>query len=133
MTPSPVVLPATFELRSLLRVPNRGPHTATRPLRVWEWPLHYESEGSEQRSLGAVSVSGEAWWSIALSAPGGDEPPGEALFVKLERHGPVPAGYRGGVEAEFSVPLGEIDALTTLLAGVVDQARRDGVLSDRPR
>jgi hypothetical protein len=86
----------------------------------------YEAEGSERRSVGSIATGPGAWWSATLSAPVAD---GGVVFVQLERHGPRPAGYRGSEEAaDFSVPAGEVDALLALLAGVVAQARRDGVL-----
>jgi hypothetical protein len=101
-------------------------------LRVREWPLRYEDEGSEGLSLGSVSVGAQAWWSVALSVPeGGGGSADDVLFVRFERHGAHPAGYRGSVEASLSLPRSEIDAIVMLLAGIVDQARRDGVLSAR--
>jgi hypothetical protein len=94
--------------------------------------LRYEDEGSERCSLGAVAVDVGAWWSAALSVPAADARAEDGtLFLRLERHGPVPASYRGDVEAEVTLPAAEVDAVLALLSGVVDQARQDGVL--RPR
>jgi hypothetical protein len=46
----------------------------------------------------------------------------------MERHGQMPAGQRGITDAELVLPASEVSAIVALLAGVVDQARRDGVL-----
>lgn len=101
--------------------------------RVWERSQEYEDEGSERRSLGAVSVGVGAWWSASLTVPA-DEPStdGEAVFLRFERRGTQPAGYRGGTQADFSVPRSEVEAFVTLLAGLIEQARQDGVLARRP-
>jgi len=129
MTLSSGVLPTISPLRSSARASVRERSHTSRPLRVWEWPLRYENEGSERRSLGSLSLGTDAWWSVTLSVPhGGGAAGDEALFVRFERHGAPPAGYRGSIEAALSLPRSEIDAFVTLLAGVVDQARRDGVL-----
>jgi hypothetical protein len=86
----------------------------------------YESEGSEHRSLGSVSVGEGARWTAALTVP---IPPRAVAFLEVERRGELPAGYLGAEERAFlSLPIGEADALIELLAGVVAQARRDGVL-----
>jgi hypothetical protein len=77
-------------------------------------------------------VGTEAWWSVALSVPDSQGDSGDdALFVRFERHGAHPAGYRGSIEAQLSVPRSEIDAIVVLLAGIVDQARRNGALPAR--
>jgi hypothetical protein len=52
----------------------------------------------------------------------------DIVLVQLERHGVTPADYRGSVDAELVLPRTEIGAIVTLLAGVVDQARRSGML-----
>jgi hypothetical protein len=57
---------------------------------------------------------------------------GTSSFVELQRRGALPEGYRGSEEsAHLSLPLAELDALAALLAGVIDQARRDGVVPGR--
>lgn len=90
---------------------------------------HYESEGSERRTLGSVAVTDDARWIATLTVPIPDR---NAAFVELERRGDLPEGYRGSEEvAYFSLPPGELDALVALLTGVVDQARHDGVLPPR--
>jgi hypothetical protein len=95
--------------------------------------LRYENEGSERCSLGAVAVGVGAWWSAALSVPAEDaRAEDDTLFLRLERHGPVSASYRGDVQIEVTLPAVEVDAVVALLGGVVDQARQDGVLQPRP-
>jgi hypothetical protein len=92
--------------------------------------LGYEHEGSERQALGSITVEGGSWWSAALSVPEGDVGTGrDTLFLRLQRHGSPPVDYRGSVEAELTLPLSEIDAVVRLVAGIVDQARRDGVLT----
>jgi hypothetical protein len=89
----------------------------------------YESEGSERRSLGSVNVAADARWLASLTVPIAT---GDVVFVHVERRGALPAGYRGGKEAvAFSLPISEADALVDLLAGIVAQARQDGVLPGR--
>jgi hypothetical protein len=86
----------------------------------------YEAEGSERRSIGTINVTADARWLATLTVPISDS---RVAFVHVERHGALPAGYRGNEEsAHFSLPIDETDALVALLAGIVDQARRDGVL-----
>ncbi len=95
---------------------------------VREWPLHYEDNGTERHALGSVAVGANAWWSAALTIPARDDP-SDAAFIRFERHGERPASYLGDVVEEVSVPRSELDAIVLLLAGVVDQARRDGLLT----
>ena len=112
--------------------PGRGLYMeqATRHSRVIrEESPPYESEGSEHRTLGSVPVSDDARWTATLTVP---IPERNVAFVDLERRGALPSGYRGGEEsAHFSLPLGELDSVVTLLAGVIAQARTDGVLPRR--
>ena len=55
-------------------------------------------------------------------------PDATVVFVHVERHGPLPDGYRGAEEtAAFSLPIGEIDALLALLTGITTAARRHGI------
>jgi hypothetical protein len=57
-------------------------------------------------------------------------PVADAVFVRIERRGPLPKGYRGAEEsAGFSVPVQELDAVMAALTGVIAQARRDGVVA----
>jgi hypothetical protein len=58
-------------------------------------------------------------------------PHDNVAFIRFERQGPLPDNYRGSEEsADFSAPLGELEAFVALLAGLVAQARRDQLLSD---
>lgn len=119
---------------SLFRAPELVPRRLAADLarRVWERSQEYEDEGSERRSLGAVSVGAAAWWSATLTVPqtesGAD---GDVVFVRFRRHGETPAGYHGTTEVDFTVPRSEVDAFVTLLSGLVEQARRDAVLPPR--
>jgi hypothetical protein len=80
----------------------------------------YESEGSQRRALGSISVAADAHWIATLTVP---IPEGHVAFVHLERRGALPAAYRGSEEsADFSVPVIELKALVALLAGIVAQA-----------
>lgn len=130
MSPSSVVMVAPLFRAA---VPVSGSLHVGAVRRVWERSQEYEDEGSERRSLGAVSVGAGAWWSASLTVPA-DEPSSdaEAVFLRVERRGAQPVRYRGGTQADFSVPRSEIDAFVRLLAGLVEQARRDGVLASRP-
>lgn len=86
----------------------------------------YEDEGSIRAGTGSVAVSRTARWLATLSVP---LPNGQVAFLRLERCGPLPDGYRGCEEsAFFSMPATEVDAVLATIAGVVSQARRDGVL-----
>ena len=85
----------------------------------------YEPESSERRALGSIPVSADAHWNATLTVP----MTGDVAFVDLERRGELPRDYRGGEErAQLALPVRELDALVALLAGVVAQARRDGVI-----
>lgn len=87
---------------------------------------HYESEGSERRTLGSIPVNAVARWTATLTVPidGAD-----VAFLQVARRGPLPPGYRGAEESVLlSLPTGEVDAVIALVAGVVAHARRDGVL-----
>jgi hypothetical protein len=107
-----------------------GPRSTLRTtLMVHENPTSYflyESEGSEHRSLGSISIEAGARWTATLTVP---IPPRSIAFLQLERRGDLPAGYLGAEEsALLSLPIGETEAVIALLTGVVAQARRDGVL-----
>jgi hypothetical protein len=86
----------------------------------------YEDEGSERRSHGSANLAPGEWWAGALTVPitGGTD----VVFLQIERHGRVPAGYRGDESVDFSLPVAEIDDVLVLLLRLVAQARRDGVL-----
>ena len=97
-----------------------------RPPCVREPDPLYEDEGSTREAHGAVSVGRGAWWSAVLATPI-DPSWGGTVVLRLERHGDDAPGARGAREA-LLVAGDELDAIVTLLAGVVAQARRDGVL-----
>lgn len=87
----------------------------------------YDDEGSERSANGSASVSVDCWWRATLTVP---LPAADAIFLRIERRGPLPAGYRGAEESGgLSLPVGELDALMEALTGVIAQARRDGVLT----
>jgi hypothetical protein len=94
----------------------------------------YEPDGSLRRAHGSIGVAGDARWMATLTVP---LPHYHVVFLHLERSGALPADYCGSEEStDFSVPVFELEALLALLAGIVTQARRDGVLpaeaSDTP-
>jgi hypothetical protein len=117
---------------SMYRWAGRAHHTEQgrrHPSVIREVSPAYESEGSELRALGTVQVGGDAGWTAILTVP---SPARNVAFVELERRGARPDGYRGSEEAaHLSLPVAELDALVTLLVGVVDQARLDGLLPPR--
>jgi hypothetical protein len=87
----------------------------------------YEDEGSERSARGSAVATPDARWTATLTVP---LPTADAVFVRIERQGPLPDGYRGAEESGgFSAPVGEMDAVMGALAGVIAQARRDGVLT----
>lgn len=91
----------------------------------------YESEGAEHQVLGSIPVNPEARWLAVLTVP---IPDSGTVFLSVKRRGPVPNGYRGGTdEIDVSFPVGETDAVVTLVARVIADARRVGVLRDRFR
>ena len=88
----------------------------------------YEAGHSERQVTGWVAVGPEGRWGATLAVPmTGDQ----SALLTIERTGPTPAGAPEVCEVELVVPPGELDALLTLLRGVVAQARRDGVLVGR--
>ena len=86
----------------------------------------YEDEGSERIATGSVSVAIDAFWRATLTVP---LPREDTVFIRIEREGPLPEGYRGAEEsAGFSAPVKELEVVLRALVGVIAQARRDGVL-----
>jgi hypothetical protein len=87
----------------------------------------YDDEGSERSSTGSVIVGEDSYWRATISVP---IPKADTVFVKIEREGTLPAGYMGAEEtASWSMPMAELDLLMKVLAGVIRQGRRDGVIS----
>jgi hypothetical protein len=84
----------------------------------------YESETNVRRATGNVSVTNDVWWRGEVVVPMA----GERALITIERD---PEGT-GPSDATLAVPFDEIDAVLTLLTGLVDQARRAGVLTERP-
>lgn len=124
MDSSPATLSATRTARGAVRM--------TAPAAVYEDrgrylpPRGYEDEGSGRTSTGAIYLTSDSAWRATLSVP---LPDADAVFLHIERTGRLPAGYRGAEEsATLSVPVAELDSVMTVLAGVIAQARRDGVL-----
>jgi hypothetical protein len=88
----------------------------------------YEAGHSERQVTGSVAVGQEGRWVATLAVPmTGDQ----SALVIIEREGPTPTGAPDISEVMLVVPPGELDALLTLLRGIVAQARRDGVLVRR--
>lgn len=126
MSPAVLGVPAPASLRRASGVFRASRRSGRAQLCVRERIREYEDEGNVRLSQGSLSVDAGAWWSVALSAP--DDTGDETLFVQLDRHGAVPAGYRGDVQVHLSVPRSELDVVVRLLAGVVEQARDNGVI-----
>lgn len=109
------------------RAPSHGAHSVREHTGEYRARFGgYESEGSEQRSLGSISVAADARWLATLTVP---ILSGRVAFFHLERRGALPPGYRGSEEeGSFSVPLDEVDSVLAILNGIVTQAREDRVL-----
>ena len=96
---------------------------------VRETTPRYEDEGSVREARGAVTVDGGAWWSAGLAVPiGGALPGDDRVHLRLERHGAAMAGVASDARVDLVLRRSELDAVVALLAGVVQQARRDAVL-----
>jgi hypothetical protein len=88
----------------------------------------YEAGHSERQVTGSVAVGQESRWVATMAVPmTGDQ----SALITIEREGPTPAGAPDVPEVTLVVPPGEVDALLTLLGGIVAQARHDGVLVRR--
>jgi hypothetical protein len=87
----------------------------------------YESEGSERVSRGSVTLPSGGRWSAALEVRMRDD---QGALLTMNRSGPG-AGPAPS-DATLMIPPGEADALLTLLTGLIEQARADGVLERRP-
>lgn len=87
----------------------------------------YDDEGSERSATGSAGVTADSRWTATLTVP---LPGADVVFLRIERQGPRPEGYRGAEEsAGWSMPVGELEVVMEALAGVIAQARRDGVLA----
>ena len=98
--------------------------------RVRERTPRYEDEGSVRESRGAVTVGDGAWWAASLTAPIMEQGAhaGATIHVHLGRHGAGRMESRHESGADLLVQADELATVVTLLAGIVSQARRDGVL-----
>jgi hypothetical protein len=88
----------------------------------------YEPGHSERQVTGWVTVGPEIRWAATLAVPMTDD---QSALVTIEREGPTPARAPAVPPVTLVIPPGEVDALLTLLRGLVAQARRDGVLVRR--
>jgi hypothetical protein len=88
-------------------------------------PAGYEPEHGERQVSGSVKVASGARWFGTLAVPlTGDQ----TLLVTVERDGPVAPGAPEVHSLDLVIPPGEAEAVITLLQGLVEQAKRDGVL-----
>jgi hypothetical protein len=88
----------------------------------------YEPEHSERQASGSVAVGQDSRWSGTLAVPmTGDQ----SLLIIISREGTVPAGAPTVPPVTLVIPPGEVDAVLTLLRGLIAQARREGVLTWR--
>jgi hypothetical protein len=86
----------------------------------------YENEGSERVSRGSVTLPSGGRWNATLEVRMRHD---QGALLTLNRSGPG-AGPAPS-DASLMIPPGEAEALLTLLAGLVEQARADGVV-ERP-
>ena len=81
-----------------------------------------------RQAHGAVAVARDAWWSVSLSVPMGEgDDTRFSAQLRFVRHGTSVGTPAHGQPIELGIPCAELDAVVTLLVGVVAQARRDGV------
>jgi hypothetical protein len=83
----------------------------------------YENETDVHVSKGSVAVANDITWLGEVMVAVG----GERAVIQVERR-PEDAAPS---DATLAVRFDEVDAVLTLLTGVVDQARRSGVLPER--
>ncbi len=85
----------------------------------------YENEGSDRVARGSVTLPSGAWWSSTLEVRiTGDQ----SALLTVGRQGSGRAAKPD--EATLVIPPGEADAVLALLAGIIAQARSDGVLQE---
>jgi hypothetical protein len=88
----------------------------------------YEPGHGERQVSGSVAVGREARWLATLAvALTGDQ----SIFLSIEREGTIPRGAPMVEDVGLVIPPDEVDAVVTLLQGIVGHARRDGVLPRR--
>jgi len=88
----------------------------------------YEPGHSERQVTGWVAAGPEGRWSATLAvAMTGDQ----SVLLTIEREGATAAGAPIAGEVSLVIPPGEVDAVVTLLRGIVAHARSDGVIPRR--
>ena len=92
-------------------------------------PIQYEQEGSDCRATGSVSLRGGGWWSADLIVSIRRE---DEILLTIHRHG-APGQDDDGTGVDLCLRRADLEALPVLLNGVIEQARRDGVLTRRLR
>ena len=103
---------------------ERPPRAAAAQLVALGGP-EYQPGHSARQTTGSVAVGRKSWWLATLSVPmTGDQ----AILLTVERDGPSPAATPAMDQATIVIPPGEVDAVLTLLQGIVAQGRQDGVL-----
>src|SRR6266542_1552300 len=111
-------------LHSLIVADNERPPRPAAAQPVAPGGPDYQPGHSARQTTGSVAVGRKSWWLATLSvAMTGDQ----AVLLTVERDrvhlaGPVMD------QVTLVIPLGEVDAVLTLLQGIVAQARLDGVL-----
>jgi hypothetical protein len=83
----------------------------------------YEREGSERVSKGTIATPSGGRWYCKLQVPITGEQ-GALLTIEHDESG----GSLAPAQTTLVIPVGEADALVALLAGVIAQAKADGVL-----
>jgi hypothetical protein len=116
----------TLIVADQVRPPKRGATAGPGVPAAFE----YEPGHSVCQVTGSVEVGPDSRWLATLAVPmTGDQ----SVLVTLEREGLVPAGAPATSEVMLVIPVGEADAVITLLRGIIVHARRDGVLMRRKR
>lgn len=132
MPPVRLVTPLAADVvgrRRCRRVPPASAGCVVIP-RVRERSPRYEDEGSVREARGAVTLPDGDWWSGALTVPvDAVAAEGAVARITLQRHGAVrgSAGATPDAGVDLLVRVTDLDALVTLLDGVVRQARRDAL------
>jgi len=112
-------------VHSLIVADNERPPRVSAARSAAPSPVEYEGGHSERRATGSVAVGQGSWWMATLSVPmSGDQ----TILLTIERDGPTPAGAPTVEQVTMVIPPGEVDAVLTLLQGIVAQSRRNGVL-----
>jgi hypothetical protein len=123
MPAGPMSLPCAVIVADNIRLPGgSGAHRRVPGV------ASYEAGHSERQVTGSVAAAPECRWSATLAVPMiGDQ----SVLITIEREGPAPAGVPTVADVSLVIPPGEVDAVMTLLRGLVGQARSEGVLPRR--